>query len=264
VAVNGGGDGWFLLNASPEVLGQIERFPSLHPRERRASPIRAVALTNGDLDHCLGLFSLREWHRFAIYATASVRRGLAERNVIYRTLERFPGQITWRTLELGRPTALTGPDGEETGLSIMARAVPGKLPVHLQADGDASAEDNVGLWIRDHHRGQELAYVPSAGGLAPIAAHLREASAVLFDGTFWSSDELVRLGFSSSLAEDMAHLPVGGRAGSLAGLASLGLSRVIFTHINNTNPMLIEGSPARRFVERTGYQIAHDSMEIQL
>ena len=91
---------WFLLNASPEIRAQIESFPALHPRGLRHSPIEGILLTNGDLDHTLGLLSLRESHPLAVYSTEAVRRGFVESNVLYRTLQRFPGQVTWRTLRL--------------------------------------------------------------------------------------------------------------------------------------------------------------------
>ena len=72
VAVSADGDDWFLLNASPEIRAQIESFDRLWPRDARHSPIAGILLTNGDLDHCLGLLSLRESHPLTIYATAAV------------------------------------------------------------------------------------------------------------------------------------------------------------------------------------------------
>src|SRR5262245_39993220 len=100
LAVSTDGSIWFLLNASPDIRQQIESFPPLHPAAPRHSPISGIFLTNGDLDHCLGLFSLRESYPLTVYATGSVRRGLAERNAMFRTLRRVPGQVAWRTLEL--------------------------------------------------------------------------------------------------------------------------------------------------------------------
>ncbi len=89
MAVSADGENWFLLNASPEIREQIESFPPLAPRHLRHSPIAGIVLTNGDLDHCLGLLSLRESHPITVYATDSVRIGFTEGNLLYRTLERF-------------------------------------------------------------------------------------------------------------------------------------------------------------------------------
>src|SRR5207302_11338769 len=105
VAISTDGQGWFLLNASPEIRQQIEGFPALHPRDRRHSPIQALLLTNGDLDHCLGLLSLRESHPLLVYATERVRVGFAAPHLLPRTTARFPGQVTWRTLKPGRREA---------------------------------------------------------------------------------------------------------------------------------------------------------------
>ena len=135
VAVSADGERWVLLNASPEIRQQLESFSALRPRAPRHSPVDAIVLTNGDLDHTLGLLSLRESHPLAVYATERVRRGFTEGNVLYRTLERFPDQVRWRALQPGREEALAGVDGQGSGLLVEAVAVPGKLPIHLESLG---------------------------------------------------------------------------------------------------------------------------------
>src|SRR5439155_91736 len=140
VAVGTDRQGWFLLNASPEIRAQIESFPPLHPRDRRHSPIQALLLTNGDLDHCLGLLSLRESHPLAVYATERVRVGFTERNVLYRTLERFPGHVTWRTLKLGREEALLGVDGSARQLAKLGALR--KIYIHLNNTNPLLRDDS--------------------------------------------------------------------------------------------------------------------------
>ena len=255
---------WFLINASSDVHRQIRESPELEPRAGRATPIHGVVLTNGDLDHTLGLFSLRESTPLALYATDAVRRGLVEGNTIFRTLQRFPGQSTWRTLSLGEPTELLGPGDRPTGVTVTAVALPGKVPKHLEGLAPSSPEDNVGLWIRDHAKGSLLVVATAAGAAGEYVARLDGADAFLFDGTFWTSDELPRLGLGTARAEDMAHLPISGDRGSLAALAGVRAGRKIFTHVNNTNPILVEGSPERRAVEAAGWEVAHDGLEIAL
>jgi pyrroloquinoline quinone biosynthesis protein B len=265
VAVSADGERWVLLNASPEIRQQIESFPGLHPRGPRHSPIAAIVLTNGDLDHTLGLLSLRESHPVVVYATDSLRRGFTEGNVLYRTLERFPGQVTWRALSLGQAVALADRDGRALGLSIEIVAVPGKPPVHLERLAPPTPEDNVGLRILEEATGKRLAYVPAAGRVTPqVLLGLSFADCAFFDGTFWSSDELPAGGLGTKRAEDMAHQPVGGEGGSLAALRGLQVSRRIFIHVNNTNPMLREGSPERKTVEAAGWEVAHDGLEVEL
>ncbi|HZE35767.1 MAG TPA: pyrroloquinoline quinone biosynthesis protein PqqB [Candidatus Eisenbacteria bacterium] len=265
VAISSGDGGWLLLNASPEIREQIEGFAGLHPQGPRHSPIHAIVLTNGDLDHTLGLLSLRESYPLVVYATERVRRGFTEGNVLYHTLQRFPTQVTWRPLTLGSESELTGIDGSGSGLWIEAVPVPGKLPIHLESQGAGDPEDNIGLRIHEASTGRRLAYFPAAGGLTPIVGKaIEDADCVFFDGTFWSGDELPAQGLGTKRADDMAHLPVGGAAGSLAGLHGLRAARRIYIHVNNTNPLLREDSAEREEAEAAGWEIAWDGMEVSL
>jgi pyrroloquinoline quinone biosynthesis protein B len=251
VAVSFDGARWLLLNASPEIRSQIESFPKLHPREPRHSPIAGIVLTNGDLDHCLGLLSLRESHPLTIYATSAVQRGFTVGNMLYQTLERFPGQVTWRPVE-----------GELCdGLSAKAIPTPGKPPIHLERCAAIDPEENIGVVLHERISGKRLAYFSAAAGITPAMREAMDAAdCVFFDGTFWSSDELIRLGVGTKRANDMAHIPV---AESLAALDGLD-ARKIYIHINNTNPMLDRTSAESRLVENAGWEIAEDGMEFSL
>ena len=248
-----------LVNAAPDILSQLQRTPALWPRGPRHSPIACVVLTNGDMDHVLGLFSLRESYPFALYVTASVRRGL-EQSAFIRTLRRFPEQLVMREVVVGEPVELAGPEGEPLGLSMIASPMPGKLPVHFVGHAESSPGDNVALAFRDAG-GHSLMYA-AAGARADV--DLEGHDVVLFDGTFYREDELVRLGLSKSHARDMAHVPIEGEDGSLARLSQLRRARRIYTHINNTNPILAPDSEERRAVEDAGWEIAWDGMEIVL
>jgi pyrroloquinoline quinone biosynthesis protein B len=256
------GDRWLLVNASPDVLRQIERFAPLQPRAPRDTGIGAIALTNGDLDHVLGLLSLRESQPLVVLATERVRAGLVERNAMLRTLARTPDQVTWRTLALGREEVL-----DAVGLGVTAIAAPGKLPVHLMGAVDPSPEDNVALRVRDLASGRVCVVATAVGSLEGVEAMVRDAGLVFFDGTFWSEDELVTQGLGKSRARDMAHVPIAGDAGSLAGLARVGglaAARRVYTHINNTNPVLRQDSAERAAVLRAGWELSFDGMEITL
>lgn len=252
------GDAWFLLNASPEIRAHLESFERLWPRAPRHSPIAGLVLTNGDLDHCLGLFSLRESHPLVVHATDGVRAGIVEDNGIYRTLERFPGQVTWRTLALGEEQPLGA-----GALRVTAVAVAGKVPLHLEGQSPPSPEDNVGLLIRDTRTGGRLAYFSTvAGPSEALSRALEDASVIFFDGTFWSSDELIRAGLGTRRAEDMAHWPVGGSEGSLGFLAQK-RARSYLIHVNNTNPVLREDGDERRATRAAGVEVAHDGLELE-
>jgi pyrroloquinoline quinone biosynthesis protein B len=262
LAVTSNGERFALINASPDILAQIKATPALWPRAPRHTPIGAVVLTNGDMDHILGLFSMRESQPLALYATPPVWKGL-EASVLIRTLKRFEGQVVFRPLVIGQNIDLADAAGEPLGIRVRAFAAPGKLPVHLMGQAGESAEDNVGLTIRDAGTADSpaIAYAAACANLDGV--DLSGHSAVLFDGTFYREDELVRLGLSKAVAKDMAHMPISGETGSLALLASL-KARKIYTHINNTNPILAPDSEERLAVTSAGWEIAFDGMEIVL
>ena len=86
---------------------------------------------------------------------------------------------------------------------------------------------------------------------------------ILFDGTLFADDEMIASGTGEKTGRRMGHMPIDGADGSLAALAGLGKRR-IYVHINNTNPILIDGSPERRRVEAAGWEVAADGLEITL
>jgi pyrroloquinoline quinone biosynthesis protein B len=259
VAVSGDGMRWVMLNASPDVAQQINAFPPLHPRATRSTPIAAIVLTNGDLDHCLGLLMLREAQPLVVYATAAVRDAFVE-NPFARTLDRFPGQLDWRPLPLGEGVPLA-----ETGLLVTAVPAPGKPPLHREGRVPAHAEDNVGLRIREPGTGGLLAYCSGVARLTPtVNEALRDAACVFFDGTFWASDELRALGIAARPAEAMGHVPIGGADGSLAALAGLRAHRRVYIHLNNTNPVLRHDAPERAAVTAAGWEVAYDGLELEV
>jgi pyrroloquinoline quinone biosynthesis protein B len=264
VAVSADGAHWFLLNASPEIRAQIESFAGLHPRGPRHSPISGIVLTNGDLDHCLGLLSLRESHPLQLYTTRTIERGFRDGNVLFRTLQRFDSQLSFHPLELHHCRELVLPDGTPSGLTIEAIPVPGKLPIHLERTHSPSPEDNIGLLVGEPARGRTLGYFPAVGGpSAALKTAASRADCVFFDGTFWASDELPGAGLGEKRAEDMAHWPVGGPGGSLGFIRELSARRVLI-HVNNTNPILRTSSPEAAQLSAAGVELARDGMELAL
>lgn len=262
VCVSAEGEDWFLINASPDIRSQIESFGPLHPQHPRECRIQAIFLTNGDLDHCLGLLSLRENQPIVVYATDMVRRGFVEGNVLYRTLQRFPGQVTWRGLKLDVEETVLRADGYPSGLTVKAIAVPGKLPMHWEGAIPADPEMNVALRFTKPAGRRVLAYLSTVGRNAPpVYEAVEDADGILFDGTFWSSEELSAQDLLKKSAEDLAHWPIGGPSGSLSALSNVAASRRVFIHVNNTNPILREDSPERECVKAAGWEVAYDGME---
>lgn len=256
VAVSADYRRWFLLNASPDVRAQIESFPPLHPRGLRDSPLQAVLLTDAELDHTLGLLLLREADRLEVHATAAVHETLLEGTSLLQTLGAYT-DVEWRTVATGKEVSLAD------GLSYRAFGVPTSKRARF---GTERREDGVvGYRITDGRTGRSLVYLPGVQeSTASMLAHLEGCTCLLFDGTCWQDDELIRLGIAGKTSRGMGHLPIGGADGSLKRLAPLPIEHKIYIHINNTNPILIEGSPERRIVEESGLEVAEDGLELEI
>ncbi|MGD0086616.1 MAG: pyrroloquinoline quinone biosynthesis protein PqqB [Verrucomicrobiota bacterium] len=251
-AVSADGKRWLLLNASPDLTSQFASFASLSPpgKKIRGSPVQAVLLTDGEMDHVAGLFSLREQKSLRLACTRAVKNLLTEQFPLLPILKKycrihhsiFPVQIA--------------------GIRITALALKtDKAPPYARRP--ARRGDVVGL--RLHAGGKSLVYLP---GLPVVNRTVNEFVAgcdcLLVDGTFWSEHEMTGLGLSRRTAHDMGHVPISGKGGSLEWLRTLKVPRKIYTHINNTNPILQKSSRERRAVRQAGVEISLDGMEIRL
>ena len=113
--------------------------------------------------------------------------------------------------------------------------------------------------------GKRLAYMPAVPAVNDSILHrLQDVDLLLFDGTFWSEDELIRVQGSGSTAREMGHIAISGAEGSLRRLAGLRRPRKVFLHINNTNPMLDESGPEYRQVRDEGWEVAEDGWRFDL
>jgi pyrroloquinoline quinone biosynthesis protein B len=256
-AVSADGERWFLFNASPDVRAQLSCLPVPAPSGVRHVPLEAVLATDAELDHTLGILLLREARSLQLYVTAAVRSILEQDSRILSVTQAF-AEVSVTELTPGLTTRLRYRDGQASGLSVEPFSVPAGPPRFASAAGPGHT---VGLVIRDEATGGSCAFVPGCGDLSPaILERLGKNDLVLFDGTFWSDDELVRLGISDRHAREMDHLPVSGVDGSLARLAAVTGPRVVYTHLNNTNPMLLEDSAERAAVDRAGLTVGVDGM----
>jgi pyrroloquinoline quinone biosynthesis protein B len=281
LAVTGDGRHWVLLNASPDLRQQIAATKELHPQPLdprppdprpsdlqpldlqpldpkngvRGSPIAAVVLTGAEIDQTAGLLNLRERQMFDLYATAQTVQVIAD-NPMFDVLA--PDMVARHAIKPGEPFELPG------NLRAELFLVPGKVPLYLEGDNpdtDAETEANVGIEVSAG--GSRLAFVPGCGAVTPpLLERLSRADIIFFDATLFTDDEMVAAGIGSKTGRRMGHMPVSGAGGSLAALAHLPARR-IHIHINNSNPILVTGSPQRRAVEEAGWDVAFDGMRIE-
>ncbi len=260
VAVSADGARWFLLNASPDVHRQIAALTAQPPAGPRHVPVEGIVTTDAELDHTLGIALLREGRRLQLWATCATLSTLEHDSRLLPVTRAF-ADLRTTELPLGAALPLRYHDGADSGLSVEAFAVPAGPPRFARAD---ETGHTVGLILRGAGSGT-LAYVPACGGLDDrLLARLGRSDLLLFDGTFWTDDELIALGIGDRTARQMDHLPLSGQGGSLERLASLGVKRRVYVHINNTNPILIEVSPERLAVERAGLIVGMDGMRFEI
>jgi pyrroloquinoline quinone biosynthesis protein B len=266
LALSADGNRWYLLNASPDLRQQINTSPCLAPRtEPRDTPIQAILLTNGEIDHITGLLSVRESQPLCIYSTSQVQQWVLETNAVFRGLFRAPTPSLWKIVKPAERQEIFGIDGKNSGLIYEAFLVPGKPPAYLTGLVTEWDEATIAYKITDAVSGQSLVYLPAIKHIDnAVMTMLASCDCLFFDGTCWSDDELVIVGLSQKTSLSMGHVPIHGPDGSLVQLASLQRPRKIYTHMNNTNPLLIEDSPEQQIVAEAGWEVAFDGMEFEV
>jgi pyrroloquinoline quinone biosynthesis protein B len=255
---------WALVNASPDILVQLRAYDDFQPaRSPRDTAICAIVLVDGQVDHTAGLYMLREAAQpWPLWCTDAVFADLTRGNPVIEVLSHYC-RIERRRIGLdGGGFAIEG----MPGIRWHALPVAGKPAPYSPNRESPVAGDNVALVVTDEHTGRALFYAP---GLEQIDEAtwlaMRSAACVLVDGTFWSDDEMLRLGLSRKRARDIGHLAQSGPGGMLDWLARLPeATRRILVHINNTNPILDEDSRERAELRRRGIEVASDGLEIDL
>ena len=273
---------WFLLNASPDLRMQIEAHPELHPRaqaetqaqpqtQARHTPISAVVLTNADLDHVLGLLLMRESQPLRVYATPSVRRILTEDNSMFKMLNQTEDQVKWTDILPDQAFELVSVRGEKSGMSCTPISVSTKYPIYVSParKAELSADEAVlALMVEDTHTRKKMAYLPGISGIDDVwLKRLNHCDLVFCDGTFWTDDELKKISAapqSVRTSREMGHIPMSGPDGSIQLLSRLTRPTKVYTHINNTNPVLNELGPEYQETRKHGIEVGYDGMEFDL
>jgi pyrroloquinoline quinone biosynthesis protein B len=263
IAVSGNGDQWFLLNATPDVHHQIAADPSLHPGpEIRATPVAGVLLTDAEFDHTIGLLMLREESTLTVYGTAPVLDALTTWFPVRDLLSDY-ARLSWSRIELGTPLDL------DDRLRVTAFRTGSKAPRYVGRTrhplGDSPSAWEVGFRLEDTVTGGTVVYAPTLPRWdEQFAGQVASADCIFLDGTFWTDDEMSCQGAGSRTGRSMGHTPVGGADGSARALAALPARRKIYTHINNTNPILDEESREREWLTSLGIEVGYAGLEVEV
>src|ERR1700726_715206 len=265
LALSADGSTWFLAGASPDLAFQIENSPELHPRalhnSPRHSPVAGVVLGSADLDHVVGLLLLRELQPLRVYAAPSILRILREENSMFGMLNRVEPQVVWTSMNSGAPFPLLSAEGKDSGLRCEVYYLSGRYPKYVKSANLARDEATAALFF-ESAAGKRVAYIPAVDSLSDtLLEKIRHVDLLLFDGTFWSDDELLRVLGGGETAHQMGHIPV---EESLRLLKNIEVGRKMFIHLNNTNPILNEASREHQAVRQAGWEVAEDNWQLEL
>jgi pyrroloquinoline quinone biosynthesis protein B len=251
IAVSDDEKRWILFNASPDICTQITSFSALDPSKGtiRGSAIDAVILTDGEMDHIVGLLSLREQSDLHLVCTKSVQKLLTDDFPILRALENYC-TIRYSTFPF-----------QIGSLVISAFNISEKNPRYAKTQ--LSKDSVIGVRITSTKTNKILVYLPCLTKITEEIKYFVEGcNCLLIDGTFWSNEEMILLGITERSAYDMGHVPINGKNGSLDWLCKLDVPHKIYIHINNTNPILLETSMERKIIDENKIKVGYDGMDI--
>ncbi|TYB45352.1 pyrroloquinoline quinone biosynthesis protein PqqB [Actinomadura chibensis] len=260
IAVEAGAGRWYIVNATPDIGEQIEDHPALHPGpERRATPVAGVILTDAELDHTLGIARLREASGLRIAATGTVRSALSVCLRLDAVLGPYAG-VSWTTLPQKEPEPIDGGPLEFQGIRVSGKRP--RYAADLKEPDDAWV---VALRVRDRRDGKALVYAPAlAAWPEEFERAVRGADCVFVDGTFWDDEEPRRTGIGGKTSGQMGHLPITGPDGTVERLGELPAERRLYTHLNNTNPLVDPDDPGHRRLAAAGIEVAREGAVIEV
>jgi pyrroloquinoline quinone biosynthesis protein B len=256
LALSVDGANWVLLNASIDLRQQILATPALQPKGAgRGSPIAAVVVTNAEVDSSAGLLALRERQPLTIFATRATLDAIGQNRMF---------DVVDRAVVPRLPVALGEPFEPLPGVRLELFAIPGKVPLWLEEGEVLPGEIGEGtVCVAAEAAGKKLVYAPACAHVTEdLDARIANADVLFFDGTLFADDEMIINGLGDKTGARMGHMPVSGPGGTLEALARHTNVRRILIHINNSNPILIEGSPEEAKVKAAGWEIAFDGMEV--
>ncbi|MFI9816255.1 pyrroloquinoline quinone biosynthesis protein PqqB [Saccharothrix variisporea] len=252
LAVSGDGRTWWLVNASPDLRFQLAATPCLHPGPGpRDTPVGGVLLTDAELDHTLGLLTLRGAEGLRVHAPATVLHALAGTRAVLGEYAEW----RWRQVEPEQTFVLAG------GLEVTAFPVSGKRPRYV---GESIVEGHwvVAYRLHDPRTGGIVLYAPCLAGW-PLGFDdlVAEADVVLLDGTFYAPSEMGAATGRGGGQAAMGHLPI---THTLPELRRHPHVRRVYTHLNNTNPVLDPESAEHAKLREAGVEVLPDGALIEV
>lgn len=240
---------FYLVDATPNITRQVDLIsnPAFRQRAAERKPFDGIFLTHAHIGHYTGLavlgtegMGIRDT---PVYCTEAMADFLSSNQPWRLMVEQ--GRIVPRPLGVDRWHQI------DEHLDVQLWKVPHR---------DEFA-DTVGFVFRGPE--SSLLYLPDINSWRlwdrDVAEAVATVDVALLDGTFWSMDEL-----PGRSIENIPHPLMTQTMDALQGVVDRGASRVILTHLNNSNPALDEAGPQRAEVERRGFEIAREGMRLSL
>ncbi|MCP2246172.1 pyrroloquinoline quinone biosynthesis protein PqqB [Lentzea aerocolonigenes] len=253
LAISGNGTDWWLVNASPDIRTQIAACSFLNPGPGpRDTPVRGALFTDAELDHTLGLLTLRGGTGLTVWAPGTVLHALRDQFDLRTVIDGY-APVAWREVDADQ--------FDLGGLLVTAIPISGKRPKYARSS-TVDSRWVVAYRFEDPVSGGVLVYAPCLAswpeGFDEVVA---QAGCVLLDGTFYAASEMGSATGSSSGQAAMGHLPI---TASLPELRRFPEVRRIYTHLNNTNPVLDPSSPESFKLREAGVEVPLDGTVIEL
>ena len=235
----------YLFDATPDIRQQLYQLHLSAPDDQYT--LNGVFLTHAHMGHYTGLMHLGHeasgTNNMPVYAMPRMRQFLLT-NGPWDQLVRYQN-IKLMPLADGTPVRL----GEF--LVVTPFLVPHRdeysETVGYRIDGPSKSA----VFIPDIDKWQRWQ--------TDIREIVRSADYVLVDATFYADGELPGRDMSQ-----IAHPFVVDSMALFDTLTAAEKSRVIFIHMNHTNPLLFDGSAEQAEVERRGFRFAREGMRLQL
>ncbi len=242
------GDAWLIIDATSAFEEQLHMLWGRRPASaghdaERYRPPETVIISHAHTGHYTGLWLLDK----SVLAAQSVNvlappltAALLSANEPWSAMMR-DGYIELAALEWEQPRELL------PGVSISPIEVPHRSEwptdtAAFQITGDAAS----------------LLYLPDIDFWDEWKLDVAEAVAgvdiAILDGSFWDAPT----------SPDVPHPPVRETMDRLQAIADAGGCRIIFTHLNHSNPLVGDGTPERAELVRRGYEVAYDGMVIEI
>lgn len=249
-AVVAGGRAW-LIDATPDLPDQLEALavPTARPRGGvDRAPLAGLFLTHAHMGHYLGLaylgFEAVHTRGLPVHASPRMAAFLGD-NAPWDQLVRL-GNVELHALA-GEPVALV------EDVRVSAITVPHR----------DEYTDTLGFVVEGPRA--RVLYVPDSApwsrwprALPQVLAE-RDIDVAVLDGSFYSPDELPGRDLAT-----LAHPLIVESMDLLQPLVDAGRVRVIFTHLNHSNPAVDPASAAAAEIRRRGFEVAVDGLRVAL